>query len=696
MESEKRMGVLNVVFKEANVLAKGRFNKSRESINKIVSELNVTNELNSYQDYFKQVGRFMLDMMDHSEAILKEGFFENKDFDTLLKINHDLFRDILYPQYETSYVNPTYACEVFGKEMGHLLSSFNYLVREFVGYAYEQRQFDMMIKNEMYLELYTSIVLDKEEDQKVLRCILRDKMIDSIDQQVEHDWIRQMLPEFDTYSHIVDGYDLTDLRYLFRYGMFIGSNEIKVASYILGLKEEKKQLMADTFSEAFIRGYVKDKKPLEHKKNILVTYHLGFEDVIKKVYKNFEVYGLKPLVFYHLRGIIRPRLYNTRANKQMEYDHRFSDAVYIDEHYHMEKLEAVKRIFEKYKKEENEYAGPALMEIFGEEDFEPKNYKSNMSYNETLTSMVSKHTNDVRAVQGEYLPRSSYSFTINAYPLPTIGKDFEAIFDDIISVNTLDQKVYEGIQQKIIDALDQSDYAVIKGEGDNETDLKVHLQPLNNPLKETKFDNCTADVNVPVGEVFTSPQLKGTEGLLHVKEVYLVGLRYVDLKIWFEDGMVVKYDCGNFEDEAENKAFIKETLLHPHDTLPMGEFAIGTNTVAYMMAKKYGIQAKLPILIGEKTGPHFAIGDTCFVWSEDRAIYNYDGKEMIARENEKTCKRKEDVKLAYTYRHTDITIPYNELDTIIGYNSIGESFSIIEGGRFVLKGTELLNKPFDE
>lgn len=35
------------------------------------------------------------------------------------------------------------------------------------------------------------------------------------------------------------------------------------------------------------------------------------------------------------------------------------------------------------------------------------------------------------------------------------------------------------------------------------------------------------------------------------------------------------------------------------------EFAIGTNTTAYMMGLKYNISGLLPILIAEKTGPHF-------------------------------------------------------------------------------------------
>ena len=40
-----------------------------------------------------------------------------------------------------------------------------------------------------------------------------------------------------------------------------------------------------------------------------------------------------------------------------------------------------------------------------------------------------------------------------------------------------------------------------------------------------------ADVNIPLGEVFTSPVLAGTGGMLHVSKVYLNGLQFCDLKL---------------------------------------------------------------------------------------------------------------------------------------------------------------------
>ena len=53
--------------------------------------------------------------------------------------------------------------------------------------------------------------------------------------------------------------------------------------------------------------------------------------------------------------------------------------------------------------------------------------------------------------------------------------------------------------------------------------------------------------------------------------------------------MIESYTCSNFEDEEENEKYIYDNILHNHPTLPIGEFAIGTNTTAYVAGKKYNI-----------------------------------------------------------------------------------------------------------
>lgn len=296
----------------------------------------------------------------------------------------------------------------------------------------------------------------------------------------------------------------------------------------------------------------------------------------------------------------------------------------------------------------------------------------------------------------KYEVSEEISFCIIAFPSPEIGDKFEEIFEDILKINMMDNGVYEKIQQHIIDALDLGEFVHIKGKGENQTDIKVKLQKLQNPSKQTNFINCVADVNIPLGEVYTTPELKRTSGVLHIEDIFLGGLRYKNLKVMFKDGYVSDYSCTNFDNEIDNREYIKENLMRLHETLPLGEFAIGTNTYAYVVAQKYGIIEVLPILIIEKMGPHFAIGDTCFSWTEDLPVYNIlNKKEITARDNEMSLLRKEDINKAYTGVHTDITLPYEGIESISVITYSGERIEIIRDGKFALKGTEELNKPFE-
>jgi len=57
--------------------------------------------------------------------------------------------------------------------------------------------------------------------------------------------------------------------------------------------------------------------------------------------------------------------------------------------------------------------------------------------------------------------------------------------------------------------------------------------------------------------------------------------------------------------------------------------------------------------------------------------------------------RKTDAKEAYVFRHIDITLPYESIAFVSAVTQAGHRIEIIEDGRFVVEGTEDLNKPFD-
>ena len=76
-------------------------------------------------------------------------------------------------------------------------------------------------------------------------------------------------------------------------------------------------------------------------------------------------------------------------------------------------------------------------------------------------------------------------------------------------------------------------------------------------------------------------------------------------------------------------------------------------------------------------------------------MFNPDGKEIMAKDNERSVLRKKDASKAYFNCHTDITIPYDELDMITAIAADGSAVDVIRDGKFVVPGTEELNAPLE-
>ena len=649
--------------------------------------------------YFQKMADFILEM-DAYRASVEKGEPERLSLAELQEQNRRLYGDVAGGSYRESYANPTGAVEKLGEGYGQLLSFVYTELRGMIIWAVEGRLTDMTVTAELFIELYNAFEEDTPSVEN-LKEILYWHMSDYCDVFIP-DRIREQLdPSLDFAAKLIRGADLSDPRYLYRFGEYITENELGVSRFLAGLSQSEIDAMASTFTEGYRMGFVAAGIDLSKKKTVNIRYALGFERVVKAAIGQFEAMGLESIIYREARHSINrrpqgsPGYVSSKPSKQYEFDHREDMALYLDKKLNERRLSVLHSAYEEFKDLAAVHAGPAVMEIFGEHPFMPESCPAALHLDAKQQEIMVTYNSEAGQLVNRYIPGDQRSFTIIAWPIPEIGDNYEEIFREIVKINNLDYHLYQGIQQKLIDALDQGEYVYVKGAGANRTEMYVQLWQPENPAKEAIFENCVADVNIPVGEVFTSPKLTGTHGTLHVSQVYLNELKYMDLEIRFEDGKITSYSCKNFDDEAENQKLPKANVLFNHETLPLGEFAIGTNTTAYMVAKRYDIGAKLPILIAEKMGPHFAVGDTCYSWSEDNPVYNPDGKEIIARDNECSLLRKTDVSKAYFNCHTDITIPYDELDCIRVVRPDGSRIPLIEKGRFVLPGTEELNKPFD-
>lgn len=662
-----------------------------------------------YRDYFSHVAGFIARIGDVLELV-KNDALPDRSLDQLQAMNHGLYNDILGDNYNRSYANYRYIMGEFSKDytrdkeeikrIAQLLGFVYNEIRGMTVYAFEGRVVDITLFAELFVQIYFMF----QDDFSV-------KDLESAVYYFENDyaefWItyrirEQLDPDLTFATDIIMNSDLGDVTYLYRYGEYVGKNEIDTAIFMSTLPDSEIEAMARTFTEGYRLGFEAAGIDLSKKKTVNIRYFLGQERMIRAAILQFEQMGLRPICYRYATNRINRRLihrigYSSSVpNRQLEYDHRMDEALFMDKKLMERKLEVLRQAYKNMAYEASVYAGPAVVEVFGENPFEPENSELNPVLDKKQQEAAISYRTMSSQIVNEYIAQDQCSFTIIAYPVPEIGDRYRDIFRDTVRINTLDNDLFRAIHQSMIDELDKAEHVRVVGQGANVTDMTVMMHEMTDPSKETNFENCVADVNIPVGEVFTSPKLTGTHGILNVSEVFLDGLKYVNLKLTFEDGKIADYTCDNYPDTEKNKAYIKENLLGGRDTLPIGEFAIGTNTTAYVMANKYDIVYKLPILIVEKMGPHFAVGDTCYSWSEKNVLHNPDGKEIAAKDNECSILRKTDVSKAYFNCHTDITIPYDEIGGIYSVHPDGTEVPIIEKGRFVLPGTEKLNEALDQ
>ena len=492
-----------------------RYELAIERIRSIVHEDTVAP---LYRDYFQRVAGFILEIDAIKNRLEKKPNAECT-LEELRSENESIYRDVTGEMYEESFANPAYAVKLFGKDLGQLLSFLYTEMRGEIPYVYEKRTEYLAICNELFIEIYNCFEGVEIPDYKELKSIVYWYASDYCDVFMADRIEEQLNPDAAFATDIIMQSDLTDLRYLYYYGEYVSENEWKTAEHLNTLPGQTIDRMAEVYTEGYRKGFELAGIDLSKKSVVNIRYQLGFERVIKKSIENFKNMGLRPSIYRAAVSAITKKgqhkigFCGGSPNKQYEYDHRNDQGLFMDKKLIERKLDVMKNAYEEHKELASKFAGPAVMEVFGEEPFAPLQKAEAISLSDKQEQLSVTYDSKAGQLTNQYIKGEERSFTIIAYPVPEIGEQYEEIFNEIIRINTLDADLYARIQQALIDALDKGEYVHILGKGNNTTDLKVQLYRLNNPEKETIFENCVADVNIPVGEVFTSPVLEGTEPL---------------------------------------------------------------------------------------------------------------------------------------------------------------------------------------
>ena len=674
-------------YKLYNCRNEARYQELKEKLATMLKQMTATKERGFREKMFwyaKAQGEYLLLLTKMEEKWTKE--YRETALLTEMKQDQELlFGELSACQYAKSYTNPQYMASFIGKELGPVLAAAAKMFKDAVQDAYCHRRFLLADQIEFYFELYKRVTHGQVRAEQIID-LIRQYRLEHAAIEMELYFHKEYNVSNAALTDLLSSEDLSQPYYLYQLGMPVGEQEESLQRFFAALPQEKIDRMAETMIDGFKKGYVRNNKDIRKKSSVAIGYPMGMERLVKRIIELCRTeLAMEPFI---------SNIISSQINRQYEYDHRYDWGLYMNDAYCEKQKEAVQKLLQENAGLLQGFGGDIELESFGEAFFVPEFCEEALEVTEKQIQLAEELRQYYE--QEKYRVGRLYesSYTMMALPVPAIGDHFEEIFEEIVKINTMGEEHIAKAQQALIQALGRGREVHVTGHKGNETDIRVALPPLSNPKKQTHFMNCLADVNLPAGEVFTSPQLKGTNGLLHLEVLEVNGLRYENLKLLFENGCVKEYSCTNFEDAELGKTYVYENLLNLQEELPMGEFAIGTNTWAYCMAQKYDILHKLPTLILEKTGPHFAIGDTCFAYEEETPVFNpLDHKEMVAKDNERSILRQSEPEKAYTQMHTDLTLPYEQIGRISVVKEDGSELDLIRGGRFVLIGTDMLNVP---
>lgn len=187
-----------------------RFLLAKERIQEIKNEkIFDSPQFEPVQKYFIKMAEFV-SMVCDTYSFIKEGGLSSAPMEELKERNYRLYEDILPENYEHSYGNPAYAAECFGEELGKILCFLYAELRSMIPFVYERKLEEMVIRMELFLEVYTSFECEQQESGSVPPCKALQEIlywyVSDYTRQATDAKLKDMLcPESDFALRIIEG-----------------------------------------------------------------------------------------------------------------------------------------------------------------------------------------------------------------------------------------------------------------------------------------------------------------------------------------------------------------------------------------------------------------------------------------------------------------------------------------------------------
>ncbi|MBQ1492446.1 MAG: leucyl aminopeptidase, partial [Blautia sp.] len=313
-----------------------RFALAQERVRGLAQELAGAVE-NPFLEFLYREAKFLDQVLSR---LGEGGLYAGLSLEECEKLCKEYYGDILGEAYQRSFGNPAYAKE----RLGDYGPAFTFLYAELFGIlpaAAGGQLWDVTVLLELFLQAASLFTAEDKPSVAEFTSDLRSYCEDYLGEMLEHQISAALHPGSGLVREIIEEADLTDLRYLYRYGLYVSDTEKQVASFLLSLPQEDIDKMAKVMVEGFREGFVLGRKDLSKKKTVGLHFHVGFERVVRRAGEYFKELGLSPIYNMgsaHVAAASASWVSSSLPSPQYRYDHRQDGALFMREDFVQKKL----------------------------------------------------------------------------------------------------------------------------------------------------------------------------------------------------------------------------------------------------------------------------------------------------------------------------------------------------------------------
>ena len=138
-------------------------------------------------------------------------------------------------------------------------------IRDMIVFVYEERLFDMTVVMELFIQIY-NLFEEETVSAKDVKEAIYWYISDYSDEMVGRRVREGVDPDLDFATNIIMNQDLTDPRYLYRFGEYVTENEIRMSQFLSSMPKEQLEAMARTFTEGYRTGFAATNKDISKQK----------------------------------------------------------------------------------------------------------------------------------------------------------------------------------------------------------------------------------------------------------------------------------------------------------------------------------------------------------------------------------------------------------------------------------------------